>query len=102
MGNEGDGEGFIDEFVYFGLYNEVIIVGVVDLEKWFLVFFNLNNEVDVVVLGEKIVLIYLNGKYVVLSGIFMVIFYVVGVLGLIKVFLNEMFGREFIESEFYV
>lgn len=68
----------------------------------FVFFINVNEEVDLVVLGVNIIFIYLENKYVIFLGILMVIFYVVGVLVLLINLCEKEFGCFLIEVEIYV
>lgn len=91
VGNEGDGDEWIEEFFYFVVYNEVIVVGFVFVVWELLEFFNVNKEIDFVVLGEDILFIFFNKKYGKFIGILMVVFYVSGVFVLIKSYEEELF-----------
>lgn len=100
-GNDGDGDDTTDEMGYPGCYNEVISVGAIDLERRSSPFTNSNNEVDLVAPGEEILSTYLNGQYAKLSGTSMATPHVSGALALIKVMVNESFGRTLTEPELY-
>lgn len=102
VGNNGDGDFSISEYSYLVSYVEVIEVGVINENYLVEKFSNLNIIIDLVVLGRNIILIYMDNKFVIMSGISMSVLYVLGLLVLIKEWVREEFERDLDEVELYV
>lgn len=77
-GNDG-----MEEFFYFVLFVYVILVGVLNCLDIVFDYLNYGKGLDIIVFGFDILSFVSDGNVIYLSGIFMVIFYVVVVVGLL-------------------